>query len=160
MKNVKIVNNFVSDEDCQTMIDRLNYLNENDAVVRRPDGRIGVINKDDEVFAVFVDKYLNKAKETFNDEFVNYNGYIATIYNEGIGMDDHIDSDPGQEMGVLMYLNDNYYGGELTFIGEDDVKHVITPKKGDAVYCPSWYLHGVNKVISGTRYFFTVSLLK
>jgi len=156
----KIVNNFVDNDDCQEMIDHLEFLIASNNVIKRDDGRIGVVNKDDIVFAKFVDKYMNKTINNFNDGFNKFNGYIATKYNSGIGMADHIDSEPGQEMGALMYLNDDYEGGEFTYTDSEGVRHEIKAKKGDMIYCPSWYLHGVNQVKSGVRYFFTVSLVK
>jgi predicted 2-oxoglutarate/Fe(II)-dependent dioxygenase YbiX len=155
----QIVNNFIDEEDCQTIINRLEELISNNDVVVRPDGRVGILNKEDDVISPLVEKYKNKAIQTFNDQFVNFSGYIATKYVPGIGMDIHIDSQEGEEMGVLMYLNDDYVGGELTFTTPDGENHSISPKKGDAVYCPSWYPHGVNKVTEGNRYFFTVSLM-
>lgn len=157
---VTIFNNFVDTADCDEMITRLDYLISINEVVIRDDGRIGVVNKDDEIFNKFIEKYKNKTIQTLNDGFNNFSGYIATKYNPGIGMSTHIDSDPDFEMGVLMYLNSDYDGGELTYTTPDGVDHYIKAKKGDMVYCPSWYPHGVNKVISGTRYFFTISLSK
>lgn len=159
MENIKVINGFVDESDCDEMIKHLDYLVEINDVIIRDDGRIGVINKEDAIFAKYIEKYQNKAIQTFQDKFTNFNGYIATIYNPGIGMGTHIDSSPDEEMGVLMYLNDDYEGGELTFTTPDGKDHAYAAKKGDMVYCPSWYPHGVNKVISGKRYFFTVSLI-
>jgi hypothetical protein len=156
---VRVVNDFVSQDDCKMMIDRLEHLIAIEDVVVRKDGRIGVINKEDPIFSFFVEKYKKKAIETFDDEYVNLSGYIATKYVKDVGMDVHIDSRPGEEMGVLMYLNDDYVGGELTYVDDNGDSYSVAPKTGDAVYCPSWYPHGVNKVIDGNRYFFTVSLL-
>ena len=158
MDDTKVISNFVSKEDCAAMIFRLNELEAQGNVIVRDDGRIGVINKDDEVFSTFVKKYSQKTIDMFNDGFNNFSGYIATKYNPGIGMNTHIDSESGVEMGALMYLNDDYEGGELTYTDADGVFHLVKPKIGDMVYCPSWYPHGVNVVTSGTRYFFTVSL--
>jgi hypothetical protein len=160
MSDVRVFNNFVEDKDCDEMIQRLEYLCQEGLVTKRDDGRIGVINAVDEVFNKFIKKYYDKALIEINDNFVKYNGYIATKYVEGVGMATHLDSNPDEEMGLLMYLNDDYQGGELTYTAPDGTAHAIKAKKGDMIYCPSWYPHGVNKVISGTRYFFTISLFK
>lgn len=156
----KIFNNFVDLKDCNKMIDRFEYLCSIGQVVKRDDGRVGLINSDDIIFQNFVKKYYDKAITTLNDSYTIYNGYIATKYDTGVGMNSHIDSEEGEEMGVLMYLNDEYEGGELTYTASDGVERSIKAKTGDMIYCPSWYLHGVNKVTSGIRYFFTFSLLK
>jgi hypothetical protein len=157
--STKIIHNFVDKQDRTAMIDRLEELIALENVVVRDDGRVGVINQNDEVFSHFVEKYKNKAIQAFNNEFIHLSGYIATKYVEGVGMATHTDSQEGKEIGVLMYLNDNYLGGELTFTTPDGTNHAITPIAGDAVYCPSWYPHGVNVVTEGNRYFFTVSLM-
>jgi len=160
MDITQIITNFVDKQDCAAMIMRLNELESQGNVIIRDDGRIGVINQEDEIFSHFVTKYKQKAIDTFNDGFNSFSGYIATKYNPGIGMATHIDSKPGVEMGCLMYLNDDYKGGELTYTDPEGIFHTIKPKMGDMVYCPSWYSHGVNKVASGIRYFFTISLEK
>lgn len=157
---IKIIDSFVDINDCKEMIDRFEYLLSIDDVIKRNDGRLQIVNKQDPVFIKFVEKYMKKTTELFNDDFNVFNGYVATKYTPGIGMNDHIDSEPNIEMGALMYLNDEYVGGELSYTDEDGVKQYIKAKTGDMVYFPSWYLHGVNTVISGTRYFFTVSLIK
>ena len=158
MDITQIIHNFVDEDDCAAMIFRINELEVLGKVTIRDDGRVSLINKDDEVFSKMVEKYKTKVIKIFNDGFNNFSGYIATKYNPGIGMNTHVDSDTGVEMGALMYLNDDFEGGELTYSDTDGILHEIKPKTGDMVYCPSWYPHGVNAVRSGTRYFFTVSL--
>ena len=89
---VRVVNDFVSQDDCKMMIDRLEHLISIKDVIVRDDGRVGVINKEDPIFSFFVEKYKKKAIETFDDEYVNLSGYIATKYVKDVGMDIHIDS--------------------------------------------------------------------
>jgi Rps23 Pro-64 3,4-dihydroxylase Tpa1-like proline 4-hydroxylase len=52
---------------------------------------------------------------------------------------------------ALIYLNDDYEGGELKFETHD---LSIKPKKGDLVFFPGnmHYAHEVTEVLSGTRY--------
>jgi len=157
---VQLIPNFIDVEDCNKMINRIEQLISVGDIIVRDDGRVGIINKDDEIFNVLVEKYKNKKNEIIKDDFIVYNGYISTKYNTNIGMEDHIDSAIGEEMGILMYLNDDYEGGEFTYTDDGGIKYNIKAKKGDMIYCPSWFLHGVNKVTSGVRYFFTISLLK
>jgi predicted 2-oxoglutarate/Fe(II)-dependent dioxygenase YbiX len=159
MDLTKVVNNFIEEADCQTIISHLEKLILTGDVIVRDDGRVGVINRQDEVFDLLVEKYKNKTIEMFNDKFKYFSGYIATKYVPGVGMSTHIDSKVGEEMGALMYLNDDYEGGELTYKDPEGNVKTIKPRTGDMVYCPSWYPHGVNKVTKGDRYFFTVSFL-
>jgi hypothetical protein len=64
---------------------------------------------------------------------------------------------------ITMYLNDDYEGGELTFLNEDDgdVIH-YRPKAGDITVFPSAvpYWHGVERVESGDRYLVRTFLAK
>ena len=159
MDLTKVVSNFIEEADCLTIISHLEQLISTGDVIIREDGRVGVVNRQDKVFDLLVEKYKNKTIEMFNDEFKYVSGYIATKYIPGVGMFTHIDSEVGEEMGALMYLNDDYEGGELTYENPEGNLKTIKPKSGDMVYCPSWYPHGVNKVTKGTRYFFTISLL-
>jgi predicted 2-oxoglutarate/Fe(II)-dependent dioxygenase YbiX len=57
---------------------------------------------------------------------------------------------------TVIYLNDDYTGGEL-FFPEVDGGYTYTPEKYELVYFPTPYLHGVNAVKSGKRYIITIS---
>ena len=129
MDLTKVVNNFIEEADCQTIISHLEKLISTGDVTIRGDGRIGVINKQDEVFDLLVEKYKNKTIEMFDDEFKYFSGYIATKYIPGVGMSTHIDSKVGEEMGALMYLNDDYEGGELTYTDSEGNEKTIKPRE-------------------------------
>ena len=67
---------------------------------------------------------------------------------------DNIHHSHGQKQGYphltsLIFLNDDYEGGEFTLCGES-----LDKKKGSAVVFPSNFMfpHEVKKVISGIRY--------
>ena len=51
----------------------------------------------------------------------------------------------------MVYLNDNYDGGELVF---PEYNLSLNPKAGDIITFPTnaMYLHAVNEIKSGTRY--------
>ena len=64
-------------------------------------------------------------------------------------------SDPAEfpliKMGTLIYLNDEYEGGELVF---NDYDIIIKPEPGDMIIFPNHYMHEVLKVLpkgSNTR---------
>jgi hypothetical protein len=59
---------------------------------------------------------------------------------------------PYRNFAAVIYLNDNYRGGQIYFPNHDNFQPVITP--GTLVTFPGTleYLHGVTKIKSGTRY--------
>ena len=95
MDLTRVVNNFIEEADCLAIISHLEQLISTGDVIIRPDKRIGVINRKDEVFDLLVEKYKNKTIKMFNDEFRYFSGYIATKYVKGVGMATHTDSKVG-----------------------------------------------------------------
>ncbi len=66
----------------------------------------------------------------------------------------HIDGNeriakPSITIGALVYLNDDYEGGEIYF-PEYDIE--IKPKYGDLVIFPCHFMHEVKKIHNGERY--------
>ena len=86
-----------------------------------------------------------------------YTWFRINCYETGGFMKEHIDNihhSHGQKQGYphltsLIFLNDDYGGGEFTLCGES-----LDKKKGSAVVFPSNFMfpHEVKKVISGIRY--------
>jgi hypothetical protein len=75
-------------------------------------------------------------------------------YNIDRSMGPHVDShddDPLKTISVVLYLNDNYEGGQLYFKDQDIL---IKPKEGSIVVFPSKkpYFHESQTLISGTKY--------
>jgi hypothetical protein len=72
-------------------------------------------------------------------------------FEKGHGMHEHFDTSKPNDITTLIYLNDDYEGGEIYF-PEHGIS--IKPEAGDLVCFPDNenYVHGVMPVISGTRY--------
>lgn len=71
----------------------------------------------------------------------------------GQGMGVHTDDDHDiTKWGIVVYLNDDYVGGEIFY---PDKNIEIKPIKGSMVIHKSTIKHGVKEVSVGTRYFFT-----
>jgi hypothetical protein len=73
-------------------------------------------------------------------------------YDEGGYLPPHQDQGVSTRvLSVLIYLNDNYEGGEIEF-PQSGIK--IRPSAGSLIFFPSnfLYVHTVNPLISGTRY--------
>jgi hypothetical protein len=72
-------------------------------------------------------------------------------FEEGRGMHKHFDASKPNDIATLIYLNNNYSGGEV-FFPDHDIS--IKPEAGDLVCFPDTpdFVHGVNPIISGIRY--------
>lgn len=96
------------------------------------------------------------AEKTGNKEleYVSKN-YIVKKYNPGSMIAAHIDkneSNPTNTMDwtALIYLSDDYDGGELLFVDKDIT---IKPKAGSIIFFPCTELHEARPVRSGNKYF-------
>lgn len=58
-------------------------------------------------------------------------------------------TDNGNDFTAIMYLNDNYEGGELNF---PTLNISIKPKKGSLIIWPGYLTHSISEISSGTRY--------
>lgn len=78
-------------------------------------------------------------------------------YTEGGFYEMHVDHSltSPRNISVIIFLNDDYEGGELEFFSPDGVhSQKVKPKKGRTVIWPSNFLypHKANPVTKGTRY--------
>lgn len=76
--------------------------------------------------------------------------HIAKFEN-GPGMHEHFDISRPNDIATILYLNDDYIGGEIYF---PEYSISIKPKAGDLVMFPDneMYVHGVKGVSGGPRY--------
>jgi hypothetical protein len=185
MDSVKLVNDFMNEEDRNFFISWINDNADDESKFRH---RIGVaFNKGLAVRAIFPDekapslfkdieeismKYANKfmdlQKELFPSEQEQYfYGFSLTRLSQDIQLrmhqDIHSDFTTLSISGVI-YLNDDYEGGESCFLEEFEPKSLFPlyedswggltykPKAGDIGLFPSSIWHGGKKVESGDRY--------
>lgn len=81
---------------------------------------------------------------------------LSRIFPADIGMEPHTDdcheAHADVRYGLIMYLNDNFDGGEI-YYPDLDIQH--KPKSGDLVVHRGSILHGVKPVKNETRYMIT-----
>jgi hypothetical protein len=72
---------------------------------------------------------------------------FITAWTEGTSQKEHTDN--SNEFTAIIYLNDDYEGGELNF---PDLELSIKPIKGSVILWPGSITHSISTVVSGIRY--------
>jgi Rps23 Pro-64 3,4-dihydroxylase Tpa1-like proline 4-hydroxylase len=156
-EEIKSFKNYVEPQDAQSLIDLMNELKSKDQLKNeRGDRTFRLYNYDsnDPVLFNFVKKYSDKF---IGDKNLYVTEYIVALYEEGAFMNLHRDvEDDSETVSTVIYLNDEYTGGELSF-PEIDGGYTYIPEKYELIYFPTPYLHGVNIVKSGKRYIITIA---
>ncbi len=122
--------------------------------------KVNVFSSQSEEALFIRDLVRQNGKRVYSYVLKEYGGSFASFdpnashiakFDSGYGMHEHFDSSKPNDIATLIYLNDNYSGGEIYF-PEYDIE--IKPKAGDLICFPDNpnYVHGVKKVESGTRY--------
>ena len=152
---IKSLKNYVEPQDAQSLINLMDELkSKNKLNNERGDGTFRLYNSDEPALFNFVKKYSDKF---IGDKNLYVTEYLVALYEEGAFMKVHVDvADDREVVSTVIYLNDEYTGGELSF---PDVSngYFYTPEKYELVYFPTPYQHGVNPVKSGKRYIITIS---
>lgn len=154
---ISIINNYISQEDAKKFIDFFNN-NESFSEYSTNYGAQDFVDNLD-LFDL-LKKYENKVALThqvlnnLNNKIYPYAG-LGFKWKDGWSQQAHIDAiGPGEsiEYSSVIYLNDNYEGGEIEFPNQ---KFIYKPKKLSAIFFPGKgeeYLHQVNKIIGNDRY--------
>jgi predicted 2-oxoglutarate/Fe(II)-dependent dioxygenase YbiX len=91
---------------------------------------------------------INKRNYRFKDTEV-YEKIGIKTYNSGEGFKWHGDGIDLRRLTAIVFLNNDYTGGDLrVFCGEEVV---INNNIGVIVAFPSWYFHQADKVLNGVR---------
>jgi hypothetical protein len=163
MHRITVVDNFIAEEDAQTLINEMNNPSEHNPYPEYYKQRFGgtAFPYNKTVMDLLI-KYGHKSNEMQKD----LNGYLNNMYvfkafgshwTAGTEGGLHIDAqgpEPFIEWSTIMYLNDpsEYTGGEIYFPNQG---FTYRPRKFSAVFFPSAgteYIHGINMVESGHRY--------
>ena len=106
-----------------------------------------------DLMQIYAKKVYDHVVETYGSPFEDFNPHKTHIarFEEGHGMHDHFDSSRPNDIATLVYLNDNYEGGEIHF---PDYGISIKPEPGDLLCFPDQprFVHGVRAITKGTRY--------
>lgn len=96
---------------------------------------------------------LKFVRDNYLGPFQDYDSTKTHIarFGQGIGMHEHFDSTKPNDIATLIYLNNDYSGGEIYF---PDYDVYIKPDAGDLVCFPDTpdFVHGVKPITDGVRY--------
>jgi len=113
-----------------------------------------------EIISLIEDDYI-KALDVWSHitghkvpEYITRN-YCVRKYRTGGSMGAHVDRNVSNPLNTmdwtsLIYLNDDYEGGEIYF---DDLDITIKPSAGSIIFLPCLQRHSVNEVASGNKYY-------
>jgi hypothetical protein len=109
-----------------------------------------------EIFSLLNDygqKVYSLVKESYDGPFQDYDPGRTHIarFEPGSKMHEHFDSSRPNDIATLLYINDDYLGGEIYF-PELDIS--IKPEAGDLVCFPDNpdFIHGVKEITGFVRY--------
>ena len=161
--DIKIYKDLIEEEDCNKIIDLIDYLKSNEELNYTSDKRYCCQNYDHELFFNMAKKYseilINNHIDSSQPLYVS--DFIATKYEVGSYMKEH--SDSGNEKygdtfsTAVFYLNKNFEGGQIYF---KEVGALISPKYKSAVYFSGDFIHSVFPITSGNRYIYAISFTK
>ena len=167
--NIKVYNNFLSEQEISDLLEysKRSEMEWGKADVQFWDGRF-IHNKDIkeyEISSLLIEKreqIKGIIKEDFNVDENLYSDMLQIVrWTSGYELHPHADSENPdnsphpfsyREYAAVIYLNDNFCGGEIYFPDKDNFEPKIKP--GMLVLFPGTleYLHGVKEVTEGIRY--------
>jgi prolyl 4-hydroxylase len=168
MFNVKLVENFLSKEDCQYLINSAISLDMwesggGEFWDNRVLNYVKALEHDKAAAKIMLDINI-RSKEIIEKEMINsgniYSDTLQVIrWFPGMYQPAHVDDMSDTEVkgfdhrafGSILYLNDNYSGGHTHY---PNLNFDITPKTGSLAIHPgdAEHLHGVTKIEGGMRY--------
>ena len=129
------------------------YLSNDETKKRNLKTRNKIDEKLFNIITTNLQKYLNKYDSLGYVQVTEDTGYMLLKYKTGDYVKKHVDtsSDQHRTLSCSLILNDDYEGGEITFL-DGEIKPRL--KKGDLIIFPSsfTYPHQVLPIVSGTRY--------
>jgi 2OG-Fe(II) oxygenase superfamily len=152
MNNIKVIPNFISDIDIKKAVDCLLNLKlypfKNNELVK-----IIPLRKE-ELSTKIIKQYSDKVLiEHGVNQLFTVEGFLS-LWDIGASAPLHVDNHYNFEYlthSTIIYLNDDYEGGEIYFPTFD---FEYKPKRGDAILFPCdslAYTHGVKEVTQGKR---------
>jgi predicted 2-oxoglutarate/Fe(II)-dependent dioxygenase YbiX len=163
-KNVVIIENFISSEECKVVIDSIDdkISWQSNTMQGIPDKVSNNLHEKPEAFKILknaMDRLQNEIEMHFGRQLEE--GFPGIrMWSTGEYQPLHADGEDPEgnpneayivDYGSVLYLNDDYEGGEIYF---PDQGIDFKPNAGTVVFFPSnnMYIHGVREITNGIRY--------
>jgi hypothetical protein len=150
---IRVFKNFVTDEDCDYLINFLN--NTENSYEKVNHERQLILRPESEKIKNILLNILDKAKKDFNNNNLFITSYMISSYNPGYAMKVHVDTEEMREcnkISMVLYLNNEFSGGDIVF---PIINFRHSPKAKELVSFlsePQENAHGVEVIESGKRY--------
>ncbi len=144
-----VIDNYLAEKQC---IELIEFYKANTKRVRQYMSYYPFVVDPNEI--PYIERKLNHTAMDVNKTKLGYFGLVKWKVDTELGVhkDFHMEKDHGYRLGAVIYLNDEYRGGNTYY----DDGMVITPKQGRALFFDSmYYRHGVSTVKEKERYTLT-----
>jgi prolyl 4-hydroxylase len=156
--NIIVIDNFLSKEKCQQLIDLLNNYSFSKAH-QYENGRCNkeVFIEDDKIKSIFLEQIKKLRLSGFKKILEYHEPFEFYKYEIGDFILPHEDSsiifESGEESNftALVYLNDDFFGGSTFFT---NLNKKITPKSGTLLLFKHNLVHESQKIEYGTKYIY------
>lgn len=166
MSYINTINNFLSKEECELIIQQNTNIELNVGKINSKIGHVVDLKKRNaKIKFIDLSDVTNRLIKHLNDNEI-IKGHILsqtidkkfqfTKYEEGGHYDWHTDSSPTGDAhrvcSIVIQLNDTYTGGNLLYMDIDNNEIEFKNGIGNLFIFPSSTTHKVTPVLSGTRY--------
>ncbi len=142
------IEGLVSEKDLSILVDYIDSVDDSKWFKKNSHGLF--VEIDQENVQQVIDSYVEKLGDMFDGKKVLPISRITRL-TEGKNMGAHTDnlSEPRCIRGVILYLNEDFSGGEIHY---RDIGVTYKPRFGSVIVHDASYLHEVLTVTKGTRY--------
>lgn len=144
-----IITDFLTEKECNTLL--LEVEGSNNWKPQNPNTGIFILKSKNHKLMIEI---YEKVSDLFNISLHTQSIRMIHKTDSKSFWEEHSDDSGGSDIlfGVVIYLNDNFIGGELVY---PDLGVSIKPKQGMLVFHKGSDKHKVTKVLSGNRYTLT-----
>lgn len=149
MKTFCLIENILSNNECQKIIDLYNDNIEKSYQYRDGFHQVFLPPISDDWIIDFSENLINLC-QSLSTQKIRLDNSLIVKWPTGSFQNAHYDH--GDAFAAIIYLNENFYGGKTCFQFKNDQIRV-TPEIGKCViFSNNDYLHWVEKIQKGTRY--------